>query len=143
MYIILILPIIAGLLAQVLKFLFKSNKLDVSFNSLTSYSGMPSAHSAIVISLATIVGLKEGLPSPAFAISIIFALIVIRDALGLRQYIGQHGRVLNILVKDLKNDKVLDETYPHLLEKIGHTPMQVLAGSILGFLVSVIGYFLI
>lgn len=140
MYIILILPIIAGLLAQVAKFFFKSNRLTVNLKGLTSYSGMPSAHSAIVVSLATIIGLEEGLSSPSFALSIIFALIVIRDALGLRQYLGQHGRVLNILVKDLKNDKVLDQSYPRLLEKIGHTPAQVLVGSALGFLVSLIGY---
>ena len=85
---------------------------------MLAYSGMPSGHSAITISLLTIVGLEEGLSSPLFAMSAILALIVIRDALGIRKYLGQHGKVLNILVKDLEDDKLVDEQYPHLLENI-------------------------
>ena len=101
---------------------------------------MPSGHSAIVVSLATIVGLAEGFDSPLFAICFVLAIITIRDAIGFRQYLGQHGKTLNILVKDLKEDELLDESYPHLLEKIGHTPLQVLVGSLIGLLVSLIGY---
>ena len=108
-----------------------------------AYSGMPSGHSAIVISLATIVGFQEGLHSPLFAITIVFAVLTIRDAIGIRQYLGEHGKILNILVNDLKNDDVLEQKYPHLLERIGHTPMQVIAGSVLGFLVSLIGYLIL
>ncbi|MDA3840690.1 MAG: divergent PAP2 family protein [Patescibacteria group bacterium] len=141
-YHILILPLAAGFVAQVIKFFIKSNKQKVKLRNMVAYSGMPSGHSAITISLVTIVGLEAGLASPFFAISVILALIVIRDALGIRKYLGQHGRVLNILVKDLEDDKLVDEQYPHLLENIGHTPMQVLAGSILGFTVSYIGFLL-
>ena len=101
---------------------------------------MPSGHSAMVSSLAAITGLEFGLASPLFAISFIFALIVIRDALGIRQYLGQHGKVLNILVKDLRDDQMLDEDYPRLLEKIGHTPAQVAVGAAIGILISAIGY---
>jgi acid phosphatase family membrane protein YuiD len=97
----------------------------------------------MVISLATIIGLKEGFDSAIFAFSVVFAVIIIRDALGIRRYLGQHGRILNILVKDLKDDSVLDENYPHLLEKIGHTPAQVLVGAIIGFLTSLIGYLIL
>lgn len=139
-YYILILPLAAGFTAQVIKFFIKSNKQKFKLKSLVAYSGMPSGHSAITISLATIVGLEEGIASPLFAVSVIFALIVIRDALGIRKYLGQHGQVLNILVKDLEDDKLVDEEYPHLIENIGHTPLQVLAGSILGFAVSYIGF---
>ncbi len=140
---ILILPIIAGALAQIIKLFIKSNKQKFRLKSMLAYSGMPSGHSAITISLVTIVGLEEGLSSPLFAVSVILALIVIRDALGIRRYLGQHGRVLNILVKDLEDDKLVDESYPHLLENIGHTPAQVLAGSSLGFAVSLIGFFIL
>ena len=104
---------------------------------------MPSGHSALVISLAPITGLAEGLDSSSFAISLILAVIVIRDAIGIRRYLGEHGKILNILVEDLKDDRVLDERYPHLLERIGHTPLQILAVSLIGFLVSIIGYYLI
>jgi uncharacterized protein len=110
--------------------------------NIAAYSGMPSGHSAMIISLATIIGLEEGFKSSLFAISVILAIIVIRDALGIRQYLGQHGRVLNILLKDLEDDQVLEHEYPRLLERIGHTPIQVLAGSLLGFTISLAGFLL-
>jgi len=143
MSLILTLPIISVLIAQISKFFIRSNKLKLNWKSFIAYSGMPSGHSALVVSLATIIGLKLGLASPLFAVSFIIAFLTIRDALGIRSYLGQHGKILNLLVKDLKNDKVLDEEYPHLIERIGHTPPQVLAGSIIGFLVSLIGYFVV
>jgi uncharacterized protein len=141
-YPILILPLLAGLLAQSIKFLIRSNGQKLQLRNLTAYSGMPSGHSAIVVALSTIIGLEEGFHSSMFALSVVFATVVIRDALGIRQYLGQHGQTLNILVKDLQEDKMLDESYPKLLEKIGHTPAQVLAGSLLGFIISFVGYFL-
>ena len=140
-YHILLAPLIAGFITQIIKFLLKSNRQKFSLDNLMAYSGMPSGHSALTISLATIIGLEEGIKSPLFSVSIILAIIVIRDALGIRRYLGQHGRILNILVKDLKNDDVLDAKYPHLLERIGHTPAQVFVGSIIGLLVSVVIYF--
>lgn len=143
MYQILLLPILSGLIAQTIKFLIKSNHQKFSLGNLLVYSGMPSGHSALIISLATIIGLKEGLQSPLFAVGAILAIIVIRDALGIRRYLGQHGKVLNVLVKDLGNDQVLDEKYPHLLERIGHTPAQVFIGALIGFLVSLTGFWLL
>lgn len=139
---ILILPIIAGLISQFAKFFIRSNNYKVSLKSFTSYSGMPSSHAAIVISLVTILWLTEGLASPIFAIGMILAVIVIRDALGIRSYLGEHSHVINLLVGELKDDKLLEQKYPHLLERIGHTPAQVIVGSILGFLVSLIGCYL-
>jgi len=138
---ILLFPLLAGFIAQTIKFFIRSNNQSDFFKSMVSYSGMPSGHSAIIVSLATIVGLEEGFQSPLFAVSFILTIIVIRDALGIRRYLGEHGHVLNILVNDLKNDQVLDQEYPLLLERIGHTPAQVIAGSLLGFTVSLLGYF--
>jgi acid phosphatase family membrane protein YuiD len=143
MYHVLLLPIISGIIAQAIKFFIKSNEQKLDFRHLLSYSGMPSGHGAMVISLAAIIGLEEGITSPLFAISAIIAIIVIRDAMGIRRYLGQHGKILNILVKDLKEDEVLDEHYPHLLERIGHTPAQILVGGIIGFLVSMAGFLLL
>lgn len=140
---ILLLPLIAGAIAQTIKFFIGSNKQELKFKNLMAYSGMPSGHSAIVISLATIIALKEGWQSPLFAITVILAIIVIRDALGIRRYLGEHGRVLNVLVKDLGNDQVLDEKYPRLLERVGHTPMQVFVGALIGFFASLIGFLLL
>ena len=141
-YLILILPLLSGLTAQTVKFFIKSNHQKFNAKNLMAYSGMPSGHSALIVSLTTIIGLTEGLSSPLFAMSFVLSTIVIRDALGIRRYLGQHGHILNLLVKDLKDDQVLDEKYPRLLERIGHTPAQVLAGAAIGAAISLIGYFL-
>ncbi|MDD5290814.1 MAG: divergent PAP2 family protein [Patescibacteria group bacterium] len=140
MYNILLLPIISGIIAQSAKFFFKANGEKFSFKNIISYAGMPSGHSAMVVSLATIILLEFGLSSPVFALSFVLAFVVIRDAIGIRRYLGQHGQTLNILVKDLGEDQLLDKSYPHLLEKIGHTPMQVLVGGLIGFFISILGY---
>jgi acid phosphatase family membrane protein YuiD len=142
MYLIIILPLVSALLAQIIKMFLHGNHIKFSPKNLVAYSGMPSGHSALMISLATIIFLTQGLASPIFALTLVMAILVIRDAVGLRQYLGEHGKILNRLVKDLDDDRVLEEHYPHLLERIGHTPMQVLAGSLLGFAVSIVGYFL-
>lgn len=138
---ILIIPFIALLVSQFIKFTIKSNNLKPTLKNLNVYSGMPSSHSALMVSLTVIIGLEMGFTDPLFSVCAIISVIIIRDALGIRQYLGQHGKILNILIKDLGNDKVLDEKYPHLLEKIGHTPLQVVVGSIIGLLVSVLGFF--
>ncbi len=143
MYLILILPLISGAIAQAVKFFLKTNQQKFSLKNIIAYAGMPSGHSAMVISLTAITGLELGWDSPVFALSVILAVIVIRDALGLRRYLGQHGRILNILVKDLKDDEVLDKKYPHLLEKIGHTPAQVLVGGLIGLAISLLGYWVL
>ena len=140
-YHIIILPLFAGIFAQLIKFFIKSNKQKFKLKNIVAYSGMPSGHSAMTISLATIIGLEEGWHSPVFALSLVFAVIVIRDALGIRRYLGQHGKIINILVKDLSEDDMVDETYPHLLENIGHTPYQVLVGSLIGLMISLFGFY--
>lgn len=140
MYHILLLPLFAGIIAQAIKIFLKPGGKKFQLKNILAYSGMPSGHAAMVVSLTAIIGLEQGWQSPFFALSAIFAIIVIRDAVGIRQYLGQHGKILNILVKDLAEDRVLDEHYPHLLENIGHTPAQVLAGGIIGLAISIIGY---
>lgn len=143
MYQIILLPLAAGLISQLSKFFIKSNRLNPSIGNLTAYSGMPSGHSAMVISLVTIIGLIEGIDSPFFAIAFILAALVIRDAVGLRRYLGEHGRIINGLVKELGSEHLLDENYPRLLEKIGHTPAQVAVGSLIGFVVSLVGFYIL
>jgi hypothetical protein len=139
----LILPILAALIAQTAKFFIRANHLKFKLRNLISYSGMPSGHAALTVSLATIIGLKTGISSPTFAISVILTLLTIRDAVGLRKQLGKQGEVINGLVDDLEEDSLLDEKYPVLLEKIGHSKSQILIGGIIGFLVSLIGsYFL-
>jgi hypothetical protein len=140
---ILIAPFIAAISAQLIKFLIKTNGLKFSWQSLSSYSGMPSSHSAMAASLVASVGLTQGFNSPLFFVCIIFSFFIIRDALGLRNYVGQNGQALNGLIKNLNDNKIISaEEYPRLVEKIGHTPAQIIAGALLGFLISLVGYYI-
>ncbi len=140
---ILILPGIAFLVSQTSKIVLRKEKNKFTFNELFAYSGMPSTHASIVASLATIIGLEEGIDSALFAISVVLAAVVIRDAIGLRNYLGQHSEVLNLLIKDLDDDYLIDKSYPRLLEKVGHTPMQVVIGSAIGIAVSLAGFLIV
>ena len=136
-----IYPIIAFTLAQGTKVFLKRKKgKKLQWRDVVAYSDMPSGHTATVVSLSTIIALKLGFSSPEFALAFVFMMIVITDAIGLRNYLGQHGKTLNILVKDLKEDDFLDNTYPKQLEQIGHTPLQVLIGALLGAGVGIIGF---
>ena len=141
-YLFLLCPIVAFILAQGTQILLNAFHQKISWRSICAYSDMPSGHTAVVVSLVVILGLREGMSSAVFAAAFVYAMIVITDAIGLRNYLGQHGKTLNILVKDLKEDEFLDKTYPRLLERIGHTPLQVLIGALVGALTSLIGHLL-
>ena len=138
----IIVPLAAAIIAQVTKFFIKSNNTHFSWRALIAYSGMPSSHAAVVVSLASIIALEEGLQTPSFAIATVFAIIIVRDAVGLRRQVGRQGAAINELTRELDDDKLLTEKYPHLLEKVGHTPAQLAVGSLIGLVVALIGYFL-
>ena len=137
---ILIAPLAAAAIAQLSKVFIKSNKQKLSWSTLWAYSGMPSGHAAMTVALTAIVGLEKGLDYPGFAIALVFTLLVLRDAIGLRRQLGNQGSVLNELVDDLEDDNYLDKRYPQLLERIGHTPAQIIVGSLVGGLVAVFIY---
>ena len=132
---ILLAVLFAGFGAQLVKLIalwFKHKSL--SFHDLFVTGGMPSSHSAFVVSLTTIIYLVEG-PSTAFAISLVLAMIVLRDAYGVRRTVGEEGLLLQQVVKKLKIKKKT-----HFA--MGHTPLQVIAGSIIGFVVAWIVFLL-
>ncbi len=107
-----------------------------TWDRLLESGGMPSSHSAMVTGLATAVGLVEGWGSSAFAIALVFALIVMYDATGIRRAAGQQAELLNDLVEELRT--VLHEGFKPrpLKELLGHTYLEVAAGATLGFFVS-------
>jgi hypothetical protein len=129
---VLLIALAACLIAQVLKIavdLAKNGKLNV--RALVETGGMPSAHSAFVTALATGVGQALGWASPEFAIAVVFAAIVMYDAAGVRQAAGKQARVLNQIIDEFfEGDHQLSED--RLKELLGHTPFQVIAGSVLG-----------
>ncbi|MBW4639677.1 MAG: divergent PAP2 family protein [Gloeocapsa sp. UFS-A4-WI-NPMV-4B04] len=135
---VLLVALVACLIAQASKVvvdLIKNGK--VNFRSLVTTGGMPSAHSALVTSLATGVGQTSGWASPEFAIATIFAVIVMYDAAGVRQAAGKQARILNQMIDELfsEHHKFNED---RLKELLGHTPFQVIIGSALGITISFI-----
>ena len=132
---ILIIPLFAWALAQILKTLialFQGKGLD--FRYLFSSGGMPSSHSVIVTALATTAGMVEGFDSAVFGISAILASIVLYDAAGVRQAVSQQAIVLNRIVREIRHREPLTKIEADLRELIGHTPFQVVVGALLGII---------
>ena len=132
---ILIIPLFAWALAQILKTLialFQGKGLD--FRYLFSSGGMPSSHSAIVTALATTAGMVEGFDSAVFGISAILASIVLYDAAGVRQAVSKQAMVLNRIVREIRFREPLTKIEADLRELIGHTPFQVIVGASLGII---------
>jgi len=101
--------------------------------------GMPSNHSAVVTALATAIGLQCGMDSPVFAVATVFAIIVMHDAMGVRQETGKQARVINNMLQLFESmgrgDLTPDEA---LKEFVGHTGRQVIVGAILGILMALL-----
>ena len=140
-YFIFIIPIAVAAIVQIIKAITDVIKGDFNFTSLYKYGGMPSGHSAFVSSAMTMTWLIEGPDSPIFALTILLSIIVIRDAVSLRAYMGQHSQIINKLIKELPDNSEYE--YPVLEERIGHTPLQVTVGFITGVLLSLLAYYFI
>lgn len=133
----LVIPLIAWFVAQSLKVITDSvrhQRLDIT--RLGSAGGMPSSHTAMVMSLTALVGSRRGVASPEFAISAIFSAVVMYDATGVRRAVGIQARVLNRIVDDLLRQQGIKED--RLRELIGHTPFEVYAGGALGIALSLL-----
>lgn len=131
----IVLPILSWFLAQFIKFiihLIHNQKID--FRKFVSSGGMPSSHSAISVCLATVLGIEYGFDSGVFAVATILAFIVMADAAGVRRAAGKQAEVLNKLIYSSKHIKVDQE----LKVLLGHTPVQVIFGAILGILVGIV-----
>lgn len=107
-----------------------------NFKRILGAGGMPSSHSAVVTSLATLVGKDLGVNSPIFAIALIFAFVVMYDACGVRRAAGKQAKVLNEIVNTpgLSGLQVQEK----LQEALGHTPTQVFVGALIGLVAGLI-----
>ena len=135
----LVLPFIAWVSAQLLKMLggyFREKRLDWGF--FIRSGGMPSAHTALVTSLATTVGFLEGFNSVLFGVSVVFALIVMYDAAGVRRSVSKQSGILNRILQELKERRPKDIEHD-VRQLIGHTPVQVFYGALVGLSVALIG----
>ncbi len=134
---VFLVTLFAWLLAQVIKVIIgvkKEKRFD--FRWLFSPGGMPSAHTATVAALSTIVGLRFGFDSGLFAVTLIFAIMIMFDAGGFRRMVGKQATILNKIVDDVYAKKKVEEE--KVRELLGHTPVQVIAGAALGILVALV-----
>ena len=131
--------VLAWFVAQVIK-----TAIDAYFNKginwerMTGSGGMPSSHSSTVVSLAIATGISYGVDSTLFAIALIFAIVVMYDATGVRRETGKQAVILNRLLLDNPYSWTGKEFEKKLKEYVGHSPFQVLMGAILGILIAVI-----
>ena len=133
------IAICSWFIAQVIKIiieLIRKKKLKLSL--IMSSGGMPSSHSSFVVAVTTVLGLTEGFDSPIFALGAIVSLVVMYDASGVRRAAGKHAKIINEMLAGIENSGiVLDKK---LKEMLGHTPIEVLCGAILGITVALLLY---
>ena len=139
---VLVAALLAWLIAQLLKeilYLIQNRKMN--WDRFWGSGGMPSSHAALVTSLVMSIAIEDGgISSTSFAIALVFAFVVIYDATGVRYATGEQGKVLN-KINELKGDenKLFEKDFKEL---IGHTKLEVFAGSVLGIAVAIV-YWLI
>jgi Uncharacterized protein conserved in bacteria len=122
---------VAWAIAQAAKVILTSmRQRRLNLRVLAETGGMPSSHAAIVMGMSTAVGKYAGVSSAAFAIALIFSFVVMYDAAGLRRAAGRQAEVLNRLVEDLVHMRGMQEQ--RLRELLGHTPVEVVVGALLG-----------
>ena len=126
---IVFIPLIVGVITQTTKFVIFSIRHGLDWGYFLTHGHMPSMHSALVSSLVVVAGHLEGIDSGVFAVSIVFALIILDDALRIRMHLGDQGRYLNMLIQTLKLDQ---KKYPRLKERVGHRWSEVTVGILFG-----------
>jgi len=135
---ILWIGVLSWFVAQSLKViltLIVEKRLD--WSRMTGLGGMPSSHTSVVVSIAVAVGIRMGFNSALFAIGAALALITMTDAMGVRRQAGKQAAVLNRVVQELvENGGDLPEET--LKELLGHTPLQVFVGGLLGLVIAII-----
>jgi len=130
-------PLFSGFLAQLMKFFWHFiRKKQPDFRQLFLTGGMPSAHSSAVMTLSTLVGIKEGFGSLIFGVTLFFSLVIMYDAAGLRRAAGMQATVINRMLRELQLEGRVSEG--RLRELLGHTPLEVIAGGALGIFIGVI-----
>lgn len=130
-------PMMLWILIQAYKViydLYKTKKFN--FKRILGAGGMPSSHSAVVVSIATLIGKNYGVDSAIFALSLIVALVVMYDACGVRRAAGKQAKVLNEIVNTPGLSSI--QVQEKLQEALGHTPIQVFVGALIGLIAGII-----
>lgn len=127
-YAILVAPFAGWIIAQLLKFIFTLRKDGIQFSDAIQSGGMPSSHAAFTSSLTTAVGYQYGISSAYFAIAVAFTAIVMYDAMGVRRTTGEQTKALQQLAKKTNVKLAV------LHDARGHSPVEVLAGLVVGII---------
>ena len=136
-YRFLVVPILVWIAIQSFKVMYDlAVTKKFNFKRIMGAGGMPSSHSAVVTSIATLIGKSEGVDSPIFALSVVFAMVVMYDAAGVRRAAGKQASVLNKIVQTPGLSNI--EVHEKLLEALGHTPLQVFVGALIGIVAGLI-----
>jgi len=129
--------IFSGIVAQILKILsYYIENRRINFSRFFETGGMPSSHASTAMALTTMVGLYEGFNSVIFVATLFFSCVIMYDAAGVRRAAGRQAAVLNKIMDEFMDTKHLNEH--RLAELLGHTPLEVLMGALLGILIGVI-----
>ncbi|MEN3012749.1 MAG: divergent PAP2 family protein [Dictyoglomus thermophilum] len=137
---IFIIPILVAIITQGIKGLIRSlQEKKFLWRAFFEWGGMPSSHSALVVSLSLIIGIKEGFNSTLYILSMFFAGIVIADAIGVRLATEEQAKVINKIIQKELKDPELKEIY--LKESIGHTPIEAITGGIIGLILAHVIYY--
>jgi len=130
-------PIILWLSIQTFKVIYDLvTTKKFNFKRILGAGGMPSSHSAVVTSIATLIGKYQGVDSAIFGLALMFALVVMYDACGVRRAAGKQAKVLNEIVNTPGLTGV--EIQGKLQEALGHTPVQVFVGALIGIIAGLI-----
>lgn len=130
-------PIILWVCIQTFKVIYDlATTKKFNFKRILGAGGMPSSHSAVVTSIATLMGKYQGVDSPIFGLALMFALVVMYDACGVRRAAGKQAKVLNEIVNTPGLSGV--EIQGKLQEALGHTPVQVFVGALIGIIAGLI-----
>lgn len=112
----IIVPLAATIIAQIIKIIINGIREKFAWKDLNAYGGMPSSHAALVVSLCALIGYFEGWNSAVFAVALVFAIIVIRDAGGFRQVLGKHAQELNQIIHQMPGSSSYQ--FHHLNERL-------------------------
>jgi acid phosphatase family membrane protein YuiD len=128
---------VSWLIAQTIKVIHTFIvKKRFDFTRFVGSGGMPSSHASFVMGLTTAVGLIHGWDSAYFAIALCVSLVIMYDAAGVRRAVGKQAIILNRMLEDMQHKRKKIITEQRLKELIGHTPIEVFAGAILGIIIA-------
>jgi uncharacterized protein len=121
---------LAAQLIKTIRALILTRHINLSY--ITASGGMPSSHASLVVGLATAIARVNGLESSSFALAAVLAGVVMYDAAGVRLAVSKQARILNLMLEDFFHERGISEKRLH--ELIGHTPIQVFGGALVGII---------